>query len=79
VFRRNVGGLDRGARVAIGIVLLTMGLLLLGGLAGETVGLALAGVGFIGLASGATGFCPLYVALGVSTARQTHVAGGGRW
>jgi len=79
VFPRNVGGLDRVARLAIGIVLLPIGLLLLGGLAGEILGVALATVGFIGLASGAMGFCPLYVALGLSTARQTRaVPGGGR-
>ena len=74
MFRRNVGGLDRAVRLAIGIVLLPVGLFLLDGAGGGIVGFVLATVGFIGLASGASGFCLLYVPLGFSTAKQREAA-----
>ena len=77
MFPRNVAGLDRFARLAIGIVLLPTGLLLLGGSAGGILGAALAALGLVGLVSGASGFCPLYVALGVSTARSAPAPQGG--
>ncbi len=74
MLHRNVGGLDRALRVAIGIVLLPVGLFLLDGLGGSVLGLTLATIGFVGLASGASGFCLLYVPMGFSTARQREAA-----
>ena len=76
MFPRNVAGVDRVARLAVGIVLLPVALLLLGGLVGAPLGIALAAIGLIGLTTGATSFCPLYVPLGVSTARPTQPALG---
>ncbi len=49
MLHRNVGGLDRALRVAIGIVLLPVGLFLLDGLGGSVLGLTLATIGFVGL------------------------------
>ena len=70
MFTRNVAGLDRAARLAIGIVLLPTALLLLGGPGGGILGIAATAAGFIGLVTGVTGFCPTYVLLGWSTARD---------
>jgi hypothetical protein len=67
MFKRNVGILDRIARVTLGTVLLPSGLFLLGGLQGNVLGLVIAGLGLIGLVTGLTGFCPLYVPFGINT------------
>ena len=77
MFSRNVAGLDRAARLAIGIVLLPVALLLLGGPDGGIFGIAATAVGLIGLVSGVTGFCPTYVLFGWSTARDRQPAPGG--
>ena len=76
MFTRNVAGLDRAARLAIGIVLLPTALLL-GGPGGGALGIAATAAGFIGLATGVTGFCPTYILLGWSTARDRQPAPGG--
>lgn len=59
MFKNNVGGLDRGARIVVGLAL---------------VGLTLAGtigpwgwIGLVPLATGALGSCPLYTAFGISS------------
>jgi hypothetical protein len=67
MFKRNVGILDRIVRVTLGLVLLPAGLFLLGGLQGSVPGLLVAGLGLLGLVTGVTGFCPLYVPFGIST------------
>jgi DUF2892 family protein len=64
---RNVGGVDRAARVALGLLLLPTGLFLWGEYPGY--GLALILVGLIGLITGIFGFCPPYRLFGISTAR----------
>jgi hypothetical protein len=69
VIQRNVGGLDRQVRLVLGTILLLAGLFLLGGLHGNGTGLIVAVIGFLGLATGASGFCVLYVPLGISSAR----------
>lgn len=69
LYRRNVGGLDRGIRLTLGIPLLTAGLFLAGGIGGEPVGLILALVGLVGVLTGVTARCPLYVPFGISTVR----------
>jgi hypothetical protein len=68
MIHRNEGALDRAVRLAIGIALLPGGLLLLDGLQGVGPGLVLATIGLFGLVSGTTGFCPLYLPFGFSTA-----------
>ena len=76
MFTQNVGGFDRVARLTIAIVLLPIGLLLLISGVG-IVGIAATAAGFIGLVTAATGFCPTYVLLGWSTARDRTAALGG--
>ncbi len=59
LFPKNEGSLDRGARIVLGLVLLTLvfvGPQTLWGL-----------VGVVPFATGALGSCPLYRVLGVST------------
>jgi hypothetical protein len=59
MFKSNVGGLDRAARVALGLALLAMTLT-------GTIG-AWGWIGAVPLATGALGTCPLYSMLGFST------------
>lgn len=68
MFHRNEGAVDRAARLTLGAILLPIGLLVLDGLQGGVVGLVLAAIGLFGLVSGTTGFCPLYLPFGFSTA-----------
>ena len=75
MFSRNVGGLDRVVRLALGVGLLPAGLLLLNG--NHAYGLVLLVLGVIGLATGITGFCPPYVLLGISTARRRGLTASG--
>lgn len=65
--RRNMGGLDRALRFAVSAALIVIGLLPLGAWHGEGIGLVVAGLALIPLVTSTTGFCPLYVPLGVST------------
>ena len=67
MFKRNEGIIDRTLRVALAIVLLSVGLFLLGGLQGNVTGLIVASFGLLPLITGLTGFCPLYVPFGIST------------
>lgn len=67
MLKRNEGTLDRIARLTLGVVLLPTGLFLLGGLQGNMIGLIATGVGVIGLITGATGVCPSYTLLRLST------------
>ena len=67
MFKRNEGILDRIVRVALGLVLLPAGLFWLGGLQGSVPGLLIAGLGVMGLITGFTGVCPLYIPFGIST------------
>lgn len=67
MFKRNVGILDRIVRVGLGLVLVPVGLILLGVLQGNVPGLVIAGLGGIGLITGITGFCPLYILFGINT------------
>jgi hypothetical protein len=62
----NVGGLDRALRILAGLVLLPAGVWLLN--AHHGYGLVAAVLGLIGLVTGITGFCVLYVPFGISTA-----------
>ncbi|MFG6463371.1 DUF2892 domain-containing protein [Roseateles sp. DXS20W] len=59
MFKTNVGGLDRAARLCAGLVLL--------GLAATGVIGAWGWLGLVPLATGLMSSCPLYSVLGVST------------
>jgi hypothetical protein len=59
--KSNVGGVDRGLRIAVGVVLLALVFVLEGN--ARWLGL----VGLVPLATGLFGFCPAYTLLGVST------------
>ena len=67
MLHRNVGGIDRAARLVLGPVLLLAGLIFLG--AGHSLHWPAIVLGLAGLVSGATGFCVLYVPFGISTRR----------
>lgn len=74
MFHRNEGPLDRAIRIAVGIVLVPLGLFVLDGATGAIGGPVLAGVGALALVTGATGFCLLYALFGFSTARERRAA-----
>ena len=67
MFKRNEGILDRIVRVALGLVLLPAGLLLFGVLHATVLGLVIAGLGLLGLVTGISGVCPLYIPFGINT------------
>lgn len=57
--KANVGGIDRGARIVVGLALI--GLTLMG-----TIG-AWGWIGVVPLLTGLVSFCPLYTLLGIRT------------
>jgi hypothetical protein len=73
---RNMGTVDRGVRVFIVGPVAVVLALLVG--AGTVAGILLLVVAGVMLASAATGFCPTYVLLGISThPRGVHRVGHG--
>ncbi|MDH5252079.1 MAG: DUF2892 domain-containing protein [Nitrospira sp.] len=60
----NVGGIERPIRIAVGVLLIGIGVL--AGLPAVGAGIVLA-VGAIMLFTGAIGFCPLTALLGINT------------
>ncbi len=62
---QNVGSIDRGIRIVLGIGL---GAVALGGAVAGALVAVLWAVAAIALVTGAIGFCPLYFVLGISTA-----------
>jgi hypothetical protein len=71
---KNEGPADRAIRLAAGVVLVSVGLFLLGGLQASVVGLVVAAFGLLGLVTGATGRCPGYVPFGISTVGERQGA-----
>ena len=69
LYRRNVGGLDRGIRLLASVPLVAAGLFVAGGMRGEPIGILVTLAGLVSLVTGITGRCPLYVPFGISTAR----------
>ena len=67
MFKQNVGTVDRVVRIALGIVLAAIGMLVLKGTASTVVSI----VALIPLATGIVGFCPLYVPFKLSTIKQS--------
>ncbi len=61
---RNVGSVDRGIRIAIGVILLVVGFVVPMGAVWKTVVFIL---GAISLVTGAVGTCGLYALFGIST------------
>lgn len=72
--RRNVGGVDRLLRVVVGGALLTLGIVLLA--SGCPCGWVNVVLGGLGLVTGVTGFCLIYLPFGFSTARTTQRTAG---
>jgi len=64
MFKTNEGGVDRGLRIGLGLVLLVLGF---GGVVGGGLGLVLGIVGLVSLVTGIVGWCPLYAILNVDT------------
>lgn len=60
----NEGTVDRVIRVVAGITLLALGW---GEVVSGTLGTVFKVLGFVPLATGLVGWCPLYAALGIST------------
>lgn len=68
--KRNVGNADRGIRIVVGLVLLSLVFILEGN--ARWWGL----VGLVPLVTGLIGWCALYVLLGIDTCRSGHDAPG---
>jgi len=66
--KQNVGGMDRYARIAIGIVLVLLGTVGNGLIGGQGIGLPVSVVGIIVMGTGVFRFCALYSLIGVNTA-----------
>ena len=73
MFQKNEGPIDRTIRVVAGILLIAVGLLVLGGLEASVVGVVVAAFGLWLIVTGAIGFCPLYVPLGINTLPKRDV------
>jgi hypothetical protein len=65
MFKQNLGTVDRTIRIALGIILAAMGMLVLKGTASIVVSI----VALIPLITGIVGFCPLYVPFKLSTVK----------
>ena len=60
--QKNVGGIDKIARIAVGLVLCVLAL-------AGTIG-AWGWIGLVLLATGLTGWCPAYLPLGLSSCKR---------
>ena len=69
--RVNTGTIDRAIRVVIAAVLIGVGL----GVVRGAGGIAMAVIGLIPLLTGLSGFCPLYVPLGIDTRGRSSTEG----
>ena len=72
---RNMGTLDRGARAFLVAPAAIVAALILG--AGTVAGIVLFVAAGIMLATAATGYCPTYSLLGISTDPRVHRVGHG--
>ena len=68
--KKNVGLVDTVVRVILALVI---GVLYLTGMAHGTMAIVLGVLAVISLVTGVTGFCPLYVPLGISTKKQEQI------
>lgn len=69
MFAPNVGSVDRGIRVIIGVAALAVAFAVLDVAKGSIPGLIAAGVGVVMLLTAALGRCGLYVPLGINTCK----------
>jgi hypothetical protein len=72
MFAKNLGTLDRIFRVTMGIGLIVYGIFNLG-----TLGIVLAAVGIVPLATGLLGNCPLYSICNINT--NSHAKNSCTW
>jgi len=72
MFSKNEGPTDRTIRVVAGFVLIAVGLLVLGGVDASVAGIVVTALGGWFVATGAIGWCPLYVPFGISTLWTRH-------
>lgn len=68
MFKTNMGGMDRGIRAIVGIILLA--LYFMGTVTGVLGWVALI-VGIVFLATAAIGWCPAYMPFGIKTCRTS--------
>ena len=71
----NEGIADRVVRVALGIVLMSLGF---GGVIDGTVGTVVGIVGLVPLLTGLVGWCPLYTVMGMSTKKNDASTAGAK-
>jgi hypothetical protein len=64
---KNLGPADRIARLFLGMIALTIGLMMCAIIEGSLVGVLAAVIGLATLAVAATGFCPIYHLLHIRT------------
>lgn len=69
MYAKNVGPLDRFARLVLGAALLPIGFFPLGGLHGQPLGILAIVIGTAGIGTALTGRCPGYVPFGIDTRR----------
>lgn len=67
---RNVGAVDRIARVVIGLVAITLAFTVWDITQASVPGIIAGAVGVVMLITGALGFCPLYIPLNCSTEKS---------
>ncbi len=65
--KRNMGSIDRVVRIILAVA---VGILYLTGSITGTAAIVLGVLAVIFLATGATGFCPLYAPFGISTMKK---------
>lgn len=66
---KNVGPIDRGLRVAVGIVALVLAFTQFHVMSGALAGITATAIGIIMLLTAAIGMCPLYLPLKLSTCK----------
>lgn len=74
--KRNVGGLDRNARIAVGVILLIVGLAVPMAMAWRIVSLVIAA---IALVTAIVGYCPVNAVFGINSCKledEHHPHGG---
>lgn len=69
----NVGTIDRVVRIVVGLALIAAAV----GLFGVSYQTVWGWIGFIPLATGLVGWCPLYTVLGLKTCRSTAAVKAG--
>ncbi|CUB05651.1 MAG: hypothetical protein PWQ19_1243 [Tepidiphilus sp.] len=66
--KRNVGGIDKIARIVVGVVLIVLALM--------GIGTPWTWIGVLPLATGLLNWCPLYTLIGVNTCQKKESGSG---